>query len=65
MQKFVARENIERFRKLIAEAPDGADRARLERMLAEEEEKLRAYGAGTESVASQDRGDDESNRQRP
>lgn len=63
MQKFIARANIERFQKLIAEEPDGANRARLERMLAEEEAKLRAYGARPDCIVSQDRG--ESDRQQP
>ena len=41
MHKFIARQNIERFRRLIAEEHEGANRALLKRLLAEEEKKLR------------------------
>lgn len=65
MQEFIARMNIERFRRLIAEEPEAANRARLERMLVEEQEKLRACRTHPDSIASQDQGDHGSDRQRP
>lgn len=54
MQKFIARMNIERFRSLIAAEPEGASRDRLERMLADEEAKLRSHEARGGSSPSQD-----------
>ncbi|MGE5500310.1 MAG: hypothetical protein ACM3W4_00100 [Ignavibacteriales bacterium] len=38
-QEWIARENIARFRQLIADAKTDEERARLERLLAEEEVK--------------------------
>jgi len=64
MQNFVARANIERFRRLIAQQPDGPDRDCLERMLAEELAKLRAYRTNPDSIGSQERASDETNSQR-
>lgn len=52
MQEFIARENIERFRRLIVEEPDGPNRDRLERMLVAEQAKLRAYQTGLPPVPS-------------
>jgi hypothetical protein len=40
MKKFVARLNIEHYRKLLADEADDAKRQRLLRLLAEEEAKL-------------------------
>lgn len=59
MQEFVARENIERFRRLIVEEPDGPNRDRLERMLVAEQAKLQAYQTGLPPTpsATQDDGD--------
>jgi hypothetical protein len=44
MDKFVARANIDRYRKLMAEETDEAKREALARLLAEEEAKLRGLG---------------------
>ena len=40
MDKFVARHNIEHFRRLIAAETDGAELEKLRQLLAEEEAKL-------------------------
>lgn len=45
MQGFIARHNIERFRRQLAEARDAATRAMLTRLIAEEEEQLLRYEA--------------------
>jgi len=45
MQDFIARQNIERFSKLIEREPDPAQRQRLELMLAAEKAKLHSGGA--------------------
>lgn len=55
MQKYLARANIERFQKLIADEPAGANRDLLERLLAEERAKLRTYETHPGSTPSQDR----------
>ena len=39
-QEWIARENISRFRQMIAEAPSDEVRVKLERLLADEEAKL-------------------------
>lgn len=57
MQEFLARKNIDLFRKLLAEKPEAATRALLERMLIEEQQKLRACRRPA-AVASQDRVND-------
>lgn len=59
MQEFVARENIERFRRLIVEEPDGPNRDCIERMLVAEQTKLRACQTDLPPVSSagQDDGD--------
>ena len=41
MDRFVARQNIEHFRELLAAARDPEERKRLERFLAEAHEQLR------------------------
>jgi hypothetical protein len=41
-QEWLARENISRFRQMIAQTSSGEERARLERLLADEEDKLEA-----------------------
>jgi hypothetical protein len=48
MDGFVHRQNLERLRKLLAEAPDGARRRQILKLLAEEEAKDQppANGAG-------------------
>ena len=48
MEKFIARQNIEHFLKLIEHEPDLAQRRRLMQMLAEERAKL--SGAETGSI---------------
>lgn len=40
MQKFIARQNIERFRKLLNEARDESERRTLLQLLEKEEQKL-------------------------
>jgi len=39
-QEWIARENISRFRQMIAESASETDRAQLEKLLVEEEDKL-------------------------
>ncbi|HZP75634.1 MAG TPA: hypothetical protein VFB45_05780 [Pseudolabrys sp.] len=39
MERFVHRKNLEHFRRLLAQTQDEAERARLQRLLAEEEAK--------------------------
>lgn len=39
-QEWIARENVSRFRQMIAEATSEKDRAQLEKLLADEELKL-------------------------
>jgi len=39
MERFIRRENIKRFRKLLLEAKDDAERRRLQKLLIEEEQK--------------------------
>ena len=43
MEKYIARANIEIFARLISEEPAGARRDLLERLLVQEQAKLRAY----------------------
>ena len=40
MDKFVARENIKRYRRLAGESTDPAERSRIMKLLAEEESKV-------------------------
>jgi len=42
MDRFVARENIKHFRRMLEQATDPAERARVQKLLAEEEQKLKA-----------------------
>lgn len=51
MQDFLARMNIERFQRLISEERDPENRVHLERMLVEEQEKLRACDERVESAS--------------
>ncbi|MFL6823422.1 MAG: hypothetical protein ACJ8FA_12715 [Xanthobacteraceae bacterium] len=39
MERFIRRENIKRFRKLLLEAKDDAERRRIQQLLIEEEQK--------------------------
>lgn len=48
MDKFVARLNIEHFRKMLAEETDAERRRTLATLLAEEEDKLAALEDGAE-----------------
>ena len=41
MDRFVARQNIKHYQRLLAETHDAEERARLERLLAEAHEELR------------------------
>lgn len=54
MREFIFRLNVEHYQRLIAAEPDTAKRARLERMLAEELERLRACRVDPASAALQD-----------
>jgi hypothetical protein len=44
MERFIRRENIKRFRKLLLEAKDDAERRRIQKLLIEEEQKESAAG---------------------
>ncbi len=50
MERFIRRKNIERYRKLLAETTDAAQRRKLEKLLAEEEGR----GAGLQPPAGAD-----------
>ena len=39
MERFIRRENIKRYRKLLLEAKDEAERRRIQKLLMEEEQK--------------------------
>ena len=45
MERFIRRENIKRYRKLLREAKDGAERQRILKLLAEEERKEQKAGS--------------------
>ena len=63
MERFVRRENIKRFRKLLLEAKDDAERRRLQKLLIEEEQKESA--AETPSPSTAPRLSDVSSRRLP
>ena len=44
MDRFICRENIERYRRLLAQATDTAQRRQLIKLLAEEEAKEQSIG---------------------
>lgn len=44
MDRFVCRENIERYRRLLAQTTDGEQRRQLVKLLAEEEAKEQTIG---------------------
>jgi len=44
VERFIRRENIKRYRKLLREATDDAERQRIVRLLAEEEKKQQKAG---------------------
>ena len=57
MHEFVVRANIARFRTLLADKPDAATRELLERLLAEQTQRLGSLGLGhaeTEAAPEQD-----------
>lgn len=56
MQGFIARHNIERFRRQLAEARDPATRAMLTWLIAEEEEQLLRYEASQAAAGEQPQG---------
>ena len=47
MERFVRRENIKRFRRLLGEAKDHAERQRILKLLLEEEQKEQAAKSGS------------------
>jgi activator of HSP90 ATPase len=51
MERFIRRENIKRFRKLLLEAKDDAERRRIQKLLIEEEQKESAAGTPSPSTA--------------
>ncbi len=61
MQEFIARQNIERFTKLLEDEPDAAQRRRLEQMIDEERAKLHSLASspdappGTPNASAPDR----------
>jgi hypothetical protein len=63
MERFIRRENIKRFRKLLLEAKDDAERRRIQKLLIEEEQK--ASAAGTPSPSTAPRMSDVSSRRLP
>jgi hypothetical protein len=63
MKRFIRRENIKRFRKLLLEAKDDAERRRLQKLLIEEEQKESA--AETPSPSTAPRLSDVSSRRLP
>jgi hypothetical protein len=62
MERFIRRENIKRFRKLLLEAKDDAERWRIQKLLIEEEQKEST--AGTPSPSTAPRMSDVSSRRR-
>jgi hypothetical protein len=63
MERFLRRENIKRFRKLLFEAKDDAERRRIQKLLIEEEQKESA--AETLSPSTAPRMSDVSSRRLP
>jgi hypothetical protein len=63
MERFIRRENIKRFRKLLLEAKDDAERRRIQKLLIEEEQK-ESSAAGTPSPSTAPRMSDASSRRR-
>lgn len=51
MDRFIRRENIKRFRKLLLETKDDAERRRIQKLLAEEEQKKLAAETPSPSTA--------------
>jgi hypothetical protein len=51
MERFIRRENIKRFRKLLLEATDDAERRRIQQLLIEEEQKESAAEMASPSTA--------------
>jgi hypothetical protein len=51
MERFIRRENIKRFRKLLLEAKDDAERRRVQKLLIEEEQKESAAETPSPSTA--------------
>jgi hypothetical protein len=50
MERFVIRQNIDRYRRLLEQTSDEAARQQIRRLLKEEEEKLHAAKAGDEPL---------------
>ena len=51
MERFIRRENIKRFRKLLVEATDDAERRRIQQLLIEEEQKESTAETASPSTA--------------
>jgi hypothetical protein len=51
MERFIRRENIKRFRKLLLEVKDDAERRRIQKLLLEEEQKQSAAETPSTSTA--------------
>jgi hypothetical protein len=51
MERFIRRENIKRFRKLLLEAKDDAERRRIQKLLIEEEQRKSAGETPSPSTA--------------
>jgi hypothetical protein len=51
MERFIRRENIKRFRKLLLEAKDDAERRRIQQLLIEEEQKESTAETASPSTA--------------
>lgn len=51
MERFIRRENIKRFRKLLLEAKDDAERRRIQQLLVEEEPKESTAETASPSTA--------------
>jgi hypothetical protein len=51
MERFIRRENIKRFRKLLLEAKDDAERRRIQKLLIEEEQNASAAPTPSPSTA--------------
>ena len=56
MERFIRRENIKRYRKLLREAKDDAERRRILKLLAEEERKKAGLTAPGSKPAEPKRG---------
>lgn len=58
MERFIVRVNIDHFRKLLIKEADLGTRATIQRLLGEEEAKLRAWNTSADDAAQRVRGHD-------